>query len=115
MSGYDVLARGRTLAEEASNVSLRALVDHLLLLGRVAEGEYQLARCIVVTAPVRGCDLGVIHVPWSRVKDALSMSPTGWVVGRVASGAGIVAAVPGDCELARERVRAVGLDWLKSS
>lgn len=115
MNGYEVLVRGRALAEDASYLSLKAVINHLLLLGRVAEGEHHLARCIVVTAPVEQCDLGLIHVPWSRVQDGLSMASNGWLLGRVAFGQRIVGSVVGDFDLARERVEAMGLDWSRSA
>lgn len=115
MTTVDVLVRGRALAEDAVELKLKSLSDELVLFGRVAEGEHFVARCIVVTVPVELSDRGLVHVRWSRVRDALSMSATGWLLGRVALGSRLVGPLAGDTALARDRLNELGLDWSRSS
>lgn len=110
MTPGEVLQRGREFAEQANDLHLRHWVDHLLVFGRVAECEVHSALVVVATAPVETCSLGLVVVRWTRVSDALAMSTSGWAVARVGFGQRLVGPLPGDIALARERLRALGLD-----
>jgi len=105
-----MLQRGREFAEQATDLHLRHVVDHLLIFGRIAEGEVHTARVLVATMPVEACDLGLVIMRWSRVSDGLAMSLTGWSVARVGFGQRLVGPLPGDVALAHERLRMLGLD-----
>ncbi len=74
MTPAERLQRSRILAEDARPLKLRTLVDELLVLGQVAEGEPFVARAVVATAPVEVCDLGLVLVRCTRAADASAMS-----------------------------------------
>lgn len=110
MRAAEALERSLVIAEQARVLDLKRLVDHLLIFGRVADGEVLTARCIVASMPLQACDLGLVHARHSRVRDWLEHSMTGWAVTRVASGKLLRGPLPGDVDLARERLRALGYD-----
>ena len=109
LSPHDILVRGRALAETASDLRVRDHTGELLAFGQVAETELFVARCVVVTASVDACDLGNVLLRHSRPRDGLAMSLSGWAIARVAPGSRVVGPLPGDAELARRRLLALGL------
>lgn len=110
MTPAERLQEGRDLAEDARPLRLKYLAGDLLVLARVAPGQLDVARGVVVTAPEGQADLGLVSVRFSHVKDALAMAMTGWVLGRVAHGSRMVGPLPEDDALARRRLNALGLD-----
>jgi hypothetical protein len=111
VTGVDGLSRGRALAESAAPLRLKRLAGHLLVVGRIADGEPYVARAIVATAPIETCDLGLVIMRFSRLQDALSMTLGGWIAVRVAPGSRIVGPTYEDYRLARKRLDEMGLGW----